>query len=243
MPLLTARNLPKLLLRDPPHEPLQPSKHLLRILLIHRIHIRPPNQRLDPRQTIPDQMLPQPLVNLSQDQLPELGILPLPRLKHLVHEPGMQQLLRRDPLAHNQRLVRLGDAQPLHQRAGGAALGHEAERREGGEEEGGGGGVDEVGEGDEGGGEAYDGPVEADDEDLGVGVEGLGDVEVEGDEGLEPVFVGFWARGGGAGDAHVGAAVVDSSQYSFGLFPCLTGFVISSSHPVDALGLEAGLAV
>lgn len=38
--------------------------------------------------------------------------------------------------------------------------------------------VDEVGVGDQGGGEAHDGAVKTHDEDLGVGVEGLGDVEV-----------------------------------------------------------------
>jgi hypothetical protein len=91
--------------------------------------------------------------------------------------------------------------------------------------------VDEVGEGDERGGEADHGPVERRDQDLGVRVEGLGDVEVEGDEGLEPEFVGgggfcgglggglvwvgdmyvltrFLLVGGGAGDGDVGTAVV-----------------------------------
>lgn len=47
-------------------------------------------------------------------------------------------------------------------------------------------GVDKVGEGDESGGEADGGPVERGDEDLGVRVEGVCDVEVVGDEGFEP---------------------------------------------------------
>lgn len=67
--------------------------------------------------------------------------------------------------------------------------------------------VDEVGVGDEGGGEADDGPVEAHDEDLGVGVEGLGDVQVQGDEGPEPVLPGVEVVGVVPADGHVGAAV------------------------------------
>lgn len=39
---------------------------------------------------------------------------------------------------------------------------------------------------DQRGGEADDRAVEADDEDLGVSVEGLCDVQVEGDEGAQP---------------------------------------------------------
>ena len=66
--------------------------------------------------------------------------------------------------------------------------------------------VDEVGEGDEGGGEADGGAVESRDEDLRVRVEGVCDVEVVGDEGAEPVFAEVGAFGEGAGDADVGAA-------------------------------------
>ena len=64
-------------------------------------------------------------------------------------------------------------------------------------------GVDEVCEGDEGGGEPDYGAVEADDEDLGVGEEGVGYVEVVGYEGAEPEGVdvgggvGGWAAAGG----------------------------------------------
>lgn len=50
--------------------------------------------------------------------------------------------------------------------------------------------VDEVREGDEGGGEADGGAVECHDEDLGVGVEGAGDVDVVGDEAAEDVAAG-----------------------------------------------------
>ena len=48
-------------------------------------------------------------------------------------------------------------------------------------------GVDEIGEGDQRGGETDGGPVERGDEDLGVCVEGVRDVEVVADEGSEPV--------------------------------------------------------
>ena len=55
-------------------------------------------------------------------------------------------------------------------------------------------GVDEIRECDEGGGKADGGAVQSRDEDLGVCVEGLCDVEIVGDEALEPeaalVFVG-----------------------------------------------------
>lgn len=67
-------------------------------------------------------------------------------------------------------------------------------------------GVDEVRMGDEGGGEADGGAVEGCDEDFGVRVEGLGDVEVVGEEGAEPVLAGVfgggggWVRGGGGGE-------------------------------------------
>lgn len=47
--------------------------------------------------------------------------------------------------------------------------------------------VDEVGECDQGGGETDGGTVECGYEDLGVRVEGMCDVEVVGDEVLEPV--------------------------------------------------------
>lgn len=67
--------------------------------------------------------------------------------------------------------------------------------------------VDEVGEAGEGGGEADDGPVEPDDEDLGVRGEGVRDVEVVGDEALQPGLVRFFFRSGGrSADGDVGAA-------------------------------------
>ena len=67
-------------------------------------------------------------------------------------------------------------------------------------------GVDEVRESSEGCAEADGWAVQSCNEDLGVRVEGLGGVEVVGDEGGEPLLVGVGAGLGGAGDAYVGAA-------------------------------------
>lgn len=59
------------------------------------------------------------------------------------------------------------------------------------------------------GGEADDRSVEADDEDLGVGVEGLGDVQVEGDKGPQPILPEVGLAGGGLfGYGDVGATVM-----------------------------------
>ena len=49
--------------------------------------------------------------------------------------------------------------------------------------------VDKICKGSERRGQAYHRPVETDDEDLGVGVERLGGVEVVGYEGAEPVLL------------------------------------------------------
>lgn len=68
------------------------------------------------------------------------------------------------------------------------------------------GGVDEVGEGDEGGGEADGGAVESGDEDFRVGVEGVCYFEVVGDEVFERVAPDVDVGGEGAGDCYVGAA-------------------------------------
>lgn len=68
--------------------------------------------------------------------------------------------------------------------------------------------VDEVGVGDDGGGEAHDRAVEPDDEDFGVRGKSLCDVEVEGDKGLEELFAGFVGVGGiWSADGDVCAAV------------------------------------
>ena len=56
--------------------------------------------------------------------------------------------------------------------------------------------IDKIRVGDESGGEADGGAVEGRDEDFGMRVEGVGYVEVVGDEGAEDLFaVGFRAGG------------------------------------------------
>lgn len=68
--------------------------------------------------------------------------------------------------------------------------------------------VDEVGVGDDCGGEADDGAVEADDEDFWVRGEGFCDVEVEGYECLEPLFASFVGFAGAcSADGDIRAAV------------------------------------
>lgn len=156
-------------------------------------------------------MRAQPLLHLLQRQLQEpLGVLGSARGRgdDLVHEPGRHELFARDALAHDEGLVGLGDAEAFDEGAGGAAFGDEAEGGEGREKEGVRGGVDEVRVGDQRGGEADGGAVQGDDEDLRVGVEGPGQVDVVGDEGAEvtPGGAGEEVASAGAGDAHVRAA-------------------------------------
>jgi hypothetical protein len=151
-------------------------------------------------------MLAKPVVDLLQHQLQELLLLIRLGVKDLVHEPALDQLVGGDALAHDQRLVGLGDAHPLHEAPARAALGDEAEGGEGGQDESVRGGVDEVREADEGGGEAYGRAVEGCDEDFGVRVEGLGGVNVVGDEGGEPLLVEV-AAFVFATDGDVGAAI------------------------------------
>lgn len=62
--------------------------------------------------------------------------------------------------------------------------------------------------GDESCREAHDGSVEAYDQHLGVCCEGVGDVEVEGDKGLEPGLVRVLTRGGLTGECYISSSVV-----------------------------------
>ena len=77
------------------------------------------------------------------------------------------------------------------------------------------GGVDEVGEGDESGGEADGGAVESGDEVFGGGVEGFCYFEVVGDEVFEGVAANVDVGGEGAGDCYVGAAEERVSRANF----------------------------
>lgn len=67
--------------------------------------------------------------------------------------------------------------------------------------------VDEVREGDERGGETDGWAVQGCDQDLGMCVESVCDVEIVADERLEEVSLGVAVVRGFAGDGHVGAAV------------------------------------
>lgn len=104
------------------------------------------------------------------------------------------------------------------------------------------GGVDEVGEGDERGGEADGGAVERRDQDLGVCVEGVGDVQVVGDEGLEPVAAGGFVGGHGARDGDVGAAVDGGSVIVSATerFRGVRSAVVDSRGEVSAFACQDG---
>lgn len=205
MTFLPTGNLAKLLLRDPGRKPFQPPKNLGDILQIQSLALGLANQLLDLDQALAVEMAPKALRDLLDHGGQEPLMLILARVEDPVDEPRLQQLLRADPLAHDERLVRLADAQAPHERVAGPAFGHQPERGEGREEEGVRGAVDEVRVRDQGGRETDDGPVERRDEDLGVRVEGVGDLEVVGDEVAQGLAadVGVW--GGGAADGDVGA--------------------------------------
>lgn len=208
MPLLPRGNLLKLPLRYPLDEPVQPSENLRNILPIEDLALRRPDQGLDADQGAAVQVLAQPFVDLGQDLAHE-GVVAAALLvvarKYLVHVAGGEKLVGGDAPAHDEGLVGLGEAEALHEGAGGAALGDEPEGREGRQQEGVRGRVDEVGEGRQRRREADCRPVERRDEDLGVAVEGAREVQVVGDEGAEPVLV--WVRGWRVGPyGDVGAA-------------------------------------
>lgn len=100
----------------------------------------------------------------------------------------------------------------------GPALGDEPKRGEGRKQEGVRGRVDEVGEGDERGGEADRGSVQRRDEDLRVRVEGVGEFEVVGDEVAEGFAPDGGVGGKAAGESYVGAAGRESKMLVEGVF-------------------------
>lgn len=211
MSFLPGGNLPELLLRDTGRESIETCKDLLHVLHIHHVELRSPDQLLDADEGTADEMFSQSLVDLLEHQLAEPAILALASLENLVDISTALELRCRDPLAHDEGLVALRNAQSLDQRPACAALGHETQRAEGREQEGRGRAVDEVGEGGDGRAQSDDGSVEADDKDLGVCAEGVADVEVEGDEALQPVLMEGAGvrirRGSCTRDGDIGTAV------------------------------------
>ena len=141
------------------------------------------------------------LHNLSKEPL----MLILARVEDLVDEPRLQQLLGRNALAHNQRLIRLADAQAPHKRMAGRALRHQPERRKGREQERVRRAVYEVRMRDQRRGKADDGPIERGDEDFRVRVERVGDLEVVGDEIAQVLAADVGGRGEGPADGDIGA--------------------------------------
>lgn len=156
-------------------------------------------------------MTPQPLFYLFQHftQKPlRIGLLPGWRGNNFVNEPRALELGTCYPLAHYESFICFGDAHSFDEGAACAALGDEAERGERGKQECMRSRIDEICKGDKGRGKPDDGAVKRDDEDLGVRVEGAGDVDVVGDEAAEDVAAGGGGEGtGGAGGCYVCAAV------------------------------------
>lgn len=178
MPLLSCGKLPKLLLGNAGYKPVQSAKDLRDALRIHDIPLWFTDQGLDLEQAVAHQVGTKAVLDLLENQAAELLVLALLAVKNLIHKSRMKQLLGCDTLAHDQCLVSLGDPHSLDERPGCEALRHEADAGERGEEEGVGDTVHEIRERDQGSGQADGGAIEGRDEDLGVGVESMRDVEV-----------------------------------------------------------------
>ena len=110
-------------------------------------------------------------------------------IEDFVHEAACLQLFTRHLLAHDQRLVRFGDAHPLHEADRCATLGDETKRREWCEEVCGRRAVDEVAVGNQRGRETDDRAVQGGDEDFGVAREGASQVDVVREEAGEILSV------------------------------------------------------
>lgn len=204
--LLATGNLGELGLGDTTHEPAQAGKHLVRVLQVQGVPLRQLDQLLDARQAVADEVLAELVVNLLEDEAAELFVVALFHVKDLVDEARLEQLVAGDAAAHDEGLVGLADAEAADEGARGAALGHEPEGGKGREQKGVGRRVDEVGVGGQGGRQADDGPVEPDDQDLGVRVKGLRRVEVVGDKGTQPLKVRVRVCGHALAKGDVGAA-------------------------------------
>lgn len=189
MLLRTARNLRKLRLRHSGQEPLQTPKDLSHALRVHNLALRFANKSLNLGQRITDQVVAKLVVHLLEYKTQELLLLGGLGVEDLVHKPTLNQLLRGNAFRHDESLVGFRDAHPLHEAPARAAFGHETQAGERSEDEGVRSGVDEIGEADQSGGKTDGGTVESSHKYLGVGVEGLGDVQVVGYEVLEPLLV------------------------------------------------------
>lgn len=134
MPLFPTRQLPELLLRNTGRKPFQARQDLRHILSFDNISFRSPNQGLNLEQALTTQMIPQSLLDLFQNLFQKPVIfLPLGfRLwgYDFVNKIHLYQLLHRNPLTHNQGLVRQTDSHSLHECATGAPLGHQPETGE-----------------------------------------------------------------------------------------------------------------
>jgi hypothetical protein len=187
--LRTARDLRELSLRDSRQEPLQTTKDLSHALCIHDLALRLANESLDLGQGVTDQVVAKLVIDLLEHKAQELLLLVGLSVEDLVDEAALNEFLRSDALGHDKSLIGFGDAHPLHEAPARATFGNETQAGEWSEDECVRGGVDEVGEADQSRGETDSRTVEGGHEDLGVSVEGLGDVEVVCHEGLEPLLV------------------------------------------------------
>jgi hypothetical protein len=191
--LRATRDLRELRLRNSRQKPLQTSEHLSHALSIHDLPLRLPDQSLDLSQRVANQVIAELIIDLLQHKTQELLLLIRLSVEDLVDEAALDELRRSDSLGHDERFVRFGDSHPLHEASACATLGDETQTGEGSEDEGVWGCVDEVGEADESRAQADGRAIESGHEDLGMGVEGLRDVEIVCHEGLKPLLVRVYA--------------------------------------------------
>lgn len=191
--LRTTRDLRELRLRDSRQEPLQTPKDLSHSLRVHDLALRLADKSLDLGQGIADQVVAELVINLLEHKAQELLLLIRLGVEDLVDEAALNEFLRSDALRHDESLVGFGDAHSLHEAPACTTFGNETQAGEWSEDECVRGGVDEVGEADQSRRETDGRTVKSGDEDLGVGVEGLSDVQVVCHEGLEPLLVGVYA--------------------------------------------------
>lgn len=186
--LLTSRQLAELLLWNASSESLETTENLSNSLSIELLSVRLLDQRLDVDQRRADQVRAHTVINLSQHSVQELGVSLL-EVEDLVDVAGLDKVINSNALGHDERLVGLCYAETGDKAHGSTALGDKADGGEWSQEEGVGDGVDEVGETGQSSGETDCWAIESSDEDLWVGVEGLGNVEVVGDEAGQEVTV------------------------------------------------------